>query len=95
MPVAIVTMIRVPVRPACPSTHLRKRRYMMTPRMVRIDGVKTPPNVPRPCSLSAFDEISSQTHFLRYGQTRPCGRIGRDCIGVPGTGPSIRRCAVP
>ncbi len=45
--VAIVTMINVFRRPALPTTQ-PNRRYMITPRIVRIDGVKTPPNVPRP-----------------------------------------------
>jgi len=45
--VHMVTMTRVPRSPTLPTTH-PNRRYMITPRIVRIDGVKTPPKVPRP-----------------------------------------------
>jgi hypothetical protein len=38
-------MPKVAQRPACPIIH-GKRRYMITPRMVRMEGVKTPPNAP-------------------------------------------------
>ncbi len=38
-------------RPPLPTTHGR-RRYMMTPRIVRMLGVKTPPNVPNFPSLA-------------------------------------------
>jgi hypothetical protein len=34
-------------------------RYMMTPRMVSSDGVKTPPNVP---NFPSFDAISAAFH---------------------------------
>jgi hypothetical protein len=40
-----VTIMRVPIRPTFPTTH-PKRRYMITPRIVRIEGVNTPPKVP-------------------------------------------------
>ena len=42
---AIKITIIVPQRPALPTTQ-PNRMYIITPRMVRIDGVKTPPNVP-------------------------------------------------
>ncbi|MEJ2503387.1 MAG: hypothetical protein P8177_08760 [Gemmatimonadota bacterium] len=45
--VASVTITSAPSSPTLPTTH-PKRRYMITPRMVRIDGVNTPPNVPSP-----------------------------------------------
>jgi hypothetical protein len=38
-------MSQAPRRPAFPTTH-PSRRYMMTPRMVRSVGVKTPAKVP-------------------------------------------------
>lgn len=47
MRVERVTMRRVPARPTFPTTH-PNLRYMMTPRIVRMDGVNTPPNVPNP-----------------------------------------------
>jgi hypothetical protein len=46
-----VTMIKVPIRPTFPTTQ-PKRRYMITPKMVRIEGVKTPPKVPNPLLLA-------------------------------------------
>jgi len=45
--VEIVTISRVAGSPTFPTTQ-PKRRYMITPRIVRIDGVNTPPKVPRP-----------------------------------------------
>jgi hypothetical protein len=45
-----VTMRSVPANPTWPTTQ-PNRRYMITPRIVRIDGVKTPPNMPRPPGL--------------------------------------------
>lgn len=43
--VAIVTINSVPANPTLPSTQ-PKRRYMITPRIVRMLGVNTPLNVP-------------------------------------------------
>jgi len=42
-----VTITKVPIKPTCPRTQ-PNRRYIMTPRMVRILGVKTPAKVPNP-----------------------------------------------
>jgi len=47
--VQIVTMISVFARPTFPTTQ-PNRRYMITPRIVRIDGVNTPAKVPNPLS---------------------------------------------
>ena len=44
MDVPKVTMINVPISPTLPTTH-PKRKYMITPSTVRMEGVKTPPNV--------------------------------------------------
>ena len=44
---AAVTMISEVVSPTFPSIH-PKRRYMTTPMIVRMLGVKTPANVPNP-----------------------------------------------
>ena len=44
---ATVTMIREVVNPTFPTIH-PKRRYMTTPMMVRMLGVKTPWKVPKP-----------------------------------------------
>jgi hypothetical protein len=41
-----VTIIRVGTKPTFPITH-PKRRYMITPRIVRMLGVNTPLNVPK------------------------------------------------
>ena len=49
MEVAKVTMISVPISPTLPTTQ-PKRRYMITPRTVSMEGVKTPPKVLRPCA---------------------------------------------
>jgi hypothetical protein len=38
-------MAIMPVSPATPATQ-PKRRYMITPNMVNIEGVKTPENAP-------------------------------------------------
>ena len=43
---ATTTMISAPPKPTLPTT-FPSERYMTTPRMVRIDGVNTPPNVPK------------------------------------------------
>ena len=45
-----VTIASVPRRPTLPTTH-PKRRYIITPTMVRMEGVKTPPKVFNPCTL--------------------------------------------
>lgn len=50
--VARVTMTRLPSQPTLATTQ-PKRRYIITPKMVRIEGVKTPPNVPRPLAESS------------------------------------------
>lgn len=42
----IITM--EPIRPAWPTTH-PKRMYIITPRMVRIEGVNTPAKNPNFC----------------------------------------------
>jgi hypothetical protein len=42
-----VTMRKVPRRPTFPITQ-PNLRYIMTPRIVRMEGVKTPPKVPSP-----------------------------------------------
>ena len=42
---ATAMMPRVASRPACP-TIIGSLRYMITPRMDRMEGVKTPPKVP-------------------------------------------------
>jgi len=46
MPLARATTSNVLVRPTWPRTH-PKRKYMMTPRMVKMVGVNTPRNMPR------------------------------------------------
>ncbi len=50
MDVAKVTMISVPIRPTLPTTQ-PKRRYMITPRTVSMEGVKTPSKVFKPCAV--------------------------------------------
>lgn len=52
MAVEIVTIARVPIKPALPTTQ-PKRKYMITPKIVNIEGVKTPPNVPNPVAWAA------------------------------------------
>ena len=48
-------MITAPIKPALPTTH-PKRRYIITPRMVKTSGVKTPANVPNLPLLSEESE---------------------------------------
>ena len=50
MAVAMVTISKVPAKPTWPTTH-PKRRYIITPKMVRIEGVNTPPKVPSPLAF--------------------------------------------
>jgi hypothetical protein len=45
-----VTMAIAPQSPVWPTTQ-PNRRYMITPKMVRMEGVKTPPKVPSPVLL--------------------------------------------
>ena len=45
--VAKVTIISVPISPTLPTTH-PKRKYIITPKTVRMEGVNTPPNVFNP-----------------------------------------------
>jgi len=48
--VAKVTISSVHKKPTLPTTH-PKRRYIITPRIVSIEGVKTPPKVFNPAFL--------------------------------------------
>ena len=50
MSVPRVTITSVPISPTLPTTH-PKRKYMITPKTVRIEGVKTPPKVFNPCAF--------------------------------------------
>ena len=50
MLVDIVTMINAPNNPTLPTTQ-PNLRYMITPKMVRIEGVNTPSNVLNPRDL--------------------------------------------
>ena len=54
--VARVTMTRVPPQPTLATTQ-PKRRYMITPKIVRIEGVYTPPKVPKPELVSSGGEV--------------------------------------
>jgi hypothetical protein len=54
IPVERLTMAKVPISPTFPTTQ-PKRRYIMTPRMVKMEGVNTPPNVPRPEEVFSSD----------------------------------------
>jgi hypothetical protein len=55
-----VTIIKVPRRPTFPTTQ-PKRRYIITPRIVSMDGVKTPPKVPSPLDFPACALIAEST----------------------------------
>ncbi|GAA4452580.1 hypothetical protein GCM10023156_22110 [Novipirellula rosea] len=48
------TIAMVPIIPAWPTTN-PNRKNMMTPRIVNMQGVKTPAMVPNPCPLRCFD----------------------------------------
>jgi len=43
------------IKPACP-TIIGSRKYIITPKMVRIDGVKTPPKVPNLFDFAMSEE---------------------------------------
>lgn len=47
MRVPRVTIMSVPISPTLPTTH-PKRKYIITPKTVRMEGVKTPPKVFKP-----------------------------------------------
>jgi hypothetical protein len=49
----------VPIRPALPTTQ-PKRRYIITPKIVNIEGVKTPPNVSNPVAWAAELELGNE-----------------------------------
>jgi hypothetical protein len=55
--VARLTIIRLPNNPTLPTTQ-PNRRYIITPRIVRIDGVKTPAKVLSP------EDFTGLTVFL-------------------------------
>jgi hypothetical protein len=55
--VARLTIIRLPNNPTLPTTQ-PNRRYIITPRIVRIDGVKTPAKVLSP------EDLTGLTFFL-------------------------------
>jgi len=46
MPLASPIMTKARIKPALPTTYPKRKNSMM-PRMVRMLGVNTPPNVPR------------------------------------------------
>ena len=52
MEVAKVTIIRLPNNPTFPTTQ-PNRRYIITPSMVRMEGVKTPAKVLSPADFTA------------------------------------------
>lgn len=62
MDVPSVTMASVPRSPTLPTTH-PKRRYIITPTTVRMDGVKTPPKVFNPCAL-LFEFVLIAIYFV-------------------------------
>ena len=93
MEVERVTMRKVPGSPTFPTTH-PNLRYMMTPRMVRMEGVKTPPKVPRPpgfpgATLARCGEESlglwSVTRGHLHGKPK-----GRDGVKLPRLGRGIK-----
>jgi len=51
--VAKVTIKSVPNNPTLPTTH-PNRRYIITPKIVSMEGVKTPPKVLSPALLCGF-----------------------------------------
>ncbi len=61
--VARVTMSRVSGNPILPSTQ-PNRRYMMTPRIVRMLGVKTPLKVPKPAGCVAVELFLSPSDAM-------------------------------
>lgn len=58
MLVEMVTIIKEPINPTFPTTQ-PKRRYMITPRIVRMDGVNTPSNVLNPSDLPLVSVFSA------------------------------------
>ena len=60
---AIMIIMIVPNKPALPTTQ-PKRIYIITPKMVNIDGVKTPSNV-----LNFFVLVISFVFFMNVQET--------------------------
>jgi hypothetical protein len=56
MLVEIETIINVPSRPTFPTTH-PNLRYMITPKMVRMEGVNTPSNMLNPPDLTGDSAV--------------------------------------
>ena len=83
-----VMMNRVGSSPTLPMTHPR-RRYMITPRMVRMEGVNTPANVPspRPRGLIAGPASADRRPKLK----RMLG-ITRSSPWAPARGPRADDC---
>lgn len=64
MDVPSVTIDSVPSKPTLPTTH-PKRRYIITPTTVRMEGVKTPPKVFNPFAL-LLELILIVVYFVNY-----------------------------
>ena len=62
--VAKVTIIKVPIKPTFPTTQ-PNLRYIITPSMVRIEGVNTPPKVPKP-ELLGMIALFGITFFTNF-----------------------------
>ena len=94
--VARVTIRNVPASPTFPTTH-PNLKYMMTPRIVRIDGVKTPANVPSPVGRSGLTTLARRPVALReLGMEWGFGGTGREVSeewssGATRKGPGQRR----
>jgi hypothetical protein len=65
MLVDMVTMMKVPSNPTFPTTH-PKRRYMITPNMVRMEGVNTPSNVLNPWDFPGDPSVVACFKFKKF-----------------------------
>jgi hypothetical protein len=62
--VEIVTMRKVGQSPTWPTTQ-PKRKYIITPRIVKIEGVNTPPKVPNPEDSDVDLDICKSRFLLK------------------------------
>ena len=88
MALARTTTRKTRMRPRCPTSH-PVRRYMITPRMVRMVGVKTPTKVPSLFSRVMVRSACVLSPLLRF-EVR-CEHPTRDVIRMQDPTAAMRR----
>ena len=76
---AIITIVTAPINPTFPTTH-PVRRNRITPRIVSIEGVKTPMKVP---SFSGRGCVRRNLCVMGVKRATVDGRIGEKASGMP------------